>query len=346
MITPLGLQDQLLGIVAAKEEPVLEEQKNHLVVEGVTNKNLLKEIEDKILQVLSSSKGNILEDETAIQILSSSKELSQEILAKQEIAAVTEKKIDETRNRYRPVALHSSTLFFCISELANIDPMYQYSLAWFINLYSSSITNSRQSKDLASRIHFLNEHFTSSIYRNVCRSLFEKDKLVFSFVLCVALMKSKGEFDMETWKFLLTGGIALENPYANPAPEWLSDKAWSEIVRVSTMKPFAKLMSFVNKHIQLWKELYDSSEPQDVTLPSPWDKMSDLERLVILRCFRPDKLVPAVQLFITKNLGREFIEPPPFDLESSYNDSNSATPLVFILSPGLLFIRFCFAYTT
>ena len=58
MITPMGLQDQLLGIVAAKEEPELEEQKNQLVIDSVNNKNLLKEIEDKILQVLSSSQGN------------------------------------------------------------------------------------------------------------------------------------------------------------------------------------------------------------------------------------------------------------------------------------------------
>ena len=33
----------------------------------------LQEIEDKILEVLSSSEGNILEDETAIKVLSSSK---------------------------------------------------------------------------------------------------------------------------------------------------------------------------------------------------------------------------------------------------------------------------------
>jgi hypothetical protein len=43
----------------------------------------LKEIEDKILEVLSSSEGNILEDETAIKILSSSKQLSNEISQKQ-----------------------------------------------------------------------------------------------------------------------------------------------------------------------------------------------------------------------------------------------------------------------
>ena len=73
MITPQGLQDQLLGIVVAEERPELELKKNELILESANNKRLLKEIEDKILEVLSSSEGNILEDETAIQILSSSK---------------------------------------------------------------------------------------------------------------------------------------------------------------------------------------------------------------------------------------------------------------------------------
>jgi len=73
MITPQGLQDQLLGIVVAKERPQLEEKKNELIVESANNKKLLQEIEDKILYILSSSEGNILEDESAIKVLSSSK---------------------------------------------------------------------------------------------------------------------------------------------------------------------------------------------------------------------------------------------------------------------------------
>ena len=200
MITPTGLEDQLLGIVAAKEKPELEEKKNELILESAKNKKQLKEIEDKILEVLSTSEGNILEDETAIKVLSSSKTLSEEIQAKQEIADVTQKEIDDTRNGYTPVAVHASIIFFCISDLANIEPMYQYSLTWFINLYVQSIANSKKSTDLTERIDFLNDHFTRSIYNNVCRSLFEKDKLLFSFILCIGIQKGRYVWSL-SWRF-------------------------------------------------------------------------------------------------------------------------------------------------
>lgn len=118
---------------------------------AVLHSRQLKEIEDKILEVLSSSEGNILEDETAIKILSSSKALANEISQKQEVAEETEKKIDSTRMGYRPIAVHSSILFFSIADLANIEPMYQYSLTWFINLFILSIENSEKSEILPKR---------------------------------------------------------------------------------------------------------------------------------------------------------------------------------------------------
>ncbi|XP_041362756.1 dynein heavy chain 3, axonemal-like isoform X2 [Gigantopelta aegis] len=334
MITPQGLEDQLLGIVAAKEKPELEEKKNELIIESADNKKQLKEIEDKILEVLSSSTGNILEDESAIKILSSSKVLSEEISAKQEIAAATEIEIDETRNGYKPVAVHSSILFFCISDLANIEPMYQYSLNWFINLYLQSIINSTPSEDLEERIFNLNDHFTNSIYRNVCRSLFEKDKLLFSFILCVGIMKGQGRIEEAIWRFLLTGGVALENPFPNPAPEWLSDKSWSEIVRISDISSLSQFKTHFQEHVDEWKKFYDSSSPHEFPLPAPFNNMGGLKRMAILRTLRPDKVVPATQDFIVDNLGQSFIEPPTFDLPGSFADSNCCAPLIFVLSPG------------
>ena len=45
------------------------------------------------------------------------------------VAEETEKLIDATRMGYVPIAEHSSILFFVIADIANIDPMYQYSLS-------------------------------------------------------------------------------------------------------------------------------------------------------------------------------------------------------------------------
>uniref|UniRef100_A0A8B9C1T5 Dynein axonemal heavy chain 3 n=1 Tax=Anser brachyrhynchus TaxID=132585 RepID=A0A8B9C1T5_9AVES len=334
MITPLGLQDQLLGIVAAKEKPELEEKKNELIVESAANKKQLKEIEDKILEVLSKSEGNILEDETAINILSSSKELSEEISEKQKIASATEMQIDSTRVGYKPVAVHSAVVFFCISDLANVEPMYQYSLIWFINLYVQSIAKSRKSEDLEERIKNIIEHFTVSIYNNVCRSLFEKDKLLFSLLLTVGIMKGKDQIDDEVWRFLLTGGVALDNPHPNPAPDWLSDKSWAELVRASSLTNLKGLMEHVRENFLKWKLIYDSVRPHEEKFPDAWSVLMGLDRIVILRCLRPDKIVPAVQEFIVESMGRTFIEPPTFDLGRSYNDSNCCAPLIFVLSPG------------
>lgn len=77
--------------------------------------------------------------------------LANEISEKQAVAEVTEKKIDVTRMGYTPIAVHSAILFFSIADLANIEPMYQYSLTWFINLFISSIESSDKSDDLEQR---------------------------------------------------------------------------------------------------------------------------------------------------------------------------------------------------
>lgn len=60
------------------------------------------------------------------------------------IAEQTEKDIDITRLEYVPVAVRTQILYFCVSDLSNVDPMYQYSLEWFLNIFLSGIANSER----------------------------------------------------------------------------------------------------------------------------------------------------------------------------------------------------------
>ncbi|KAF7398391.1 hypothetical protein HZH66_006288 [Vespula vulgaris] len=333
MITPIGLEDQLLGIVVAKERPDLESEKNQLIIQGAANKKMLKEIEDKILEVLSASEENILEDETAIRILSSSKTLADEIQAKQAVAEITEKSIDDARLQYTSIAVYSTVLFFTIAVLANIDPMYQYSLVWFVNLFKHTIENTPVVEDIQQRLQDLTKFFTYSLYVNICRSLFEKDKLLFSLLLVVNLLNKEGEISMAQWMFLLTGGVGLENPFENPT-KWLPAKSWDELCRLSEVTGFLKIKDAFVENIDAWKFIFDNKEPEKLTFPAPYDKLSLFERMLVIRCIRPDKVVPVVQNFVVEQLGQEFIEPPTFDLVAAFADSHSCIPLIFVLTPG------------
>ncbi|CAF0823905.1 unnamed protein product [Adineta steineri] len=335
MITSEGLQDQLLGIVVAKERPELEEERQALIITQAENQRALKEAEDKILFTLSSSEGNILEDEAAIETLDSSKLISDEISKKQKVAEETAKKIEASRQDYKPIAEYSAILFFCLNDLPNIDPMYQYSLQWFINLYINSINDSLKSKILARRLKNLQDHFTYNLYTNVCRSLFEKDKLLFSFILCTSIMLARKEMDKGEYLFFLTGGIGLENKHKNPGQGWLSDKSWDELCRLSDTPKFVGLRESFETNIESFKAIYDSKDPMTIELPAPWnEKLDQFQKMTVVRVIRPDKVVQMVIEYVKKNLGQKFVEPPPFDLAKSFNDSHSLAPIVFILSPG------------
>nr|CAD7589258.1 unnamed protein product [Timema genevievae] len=72
-LTIEGLEDQLLGIVVAKERPDLEDKRQELIVQSAANEKMLKQVEDSILITLSGTEGNILENESAIEVLDSSK---------------------------------------------------------------------------------------------------------------------------------------------------------------------------------------------------------------------------------------------------------------------------------
>merc|ERR1719265_2291683 len=144
MVTPDGLEDQMLGILVAKEEPETEKKRQNLVVESAQSKAQLKEIEDRILELLSNAKGNILDDEELINTLATSKVASQRIEERVAEQEKTQAMVQETREVYLPVAVRASALFFVVSELCEVEPMYQYSLDWFINLYLLAIATAEK----------------------------------------------------------------------------------------------------------------------------------------------------------------------------------------------------------
>jgi dynein heavy chain, axonemal len=75
------------------------------------------------------------------------------------------------------------------------------------------------------------------------------------------------------------------------------------------------------------------------TLKGEWDSsLNELQRMLILRSLRPDRVSFCVYKFIVNNLGSKFVEPPVLDLKAIYDDSNCRIPLIFVLSSGVVSI--------
>ncbi|KAL3286288.1 hypothetical protein HHI36_000797 [Cryptolaemus montrouzieri] len=329
-----GLQDQLLGIVVAVENPDLQQLKEELIVQKAENKAALLRVEENILRTLAESKGDILEDESAIKVLDESRLLSVEITEKQEKSLEIEKSIEESRVKYTSVAQHSSVLYYCISDLANVDPMYQYSLEWFINLYIGSIQKAEKFRIIEKRCQSLINGFTFDLYSNITRSLFEKDKLLFSFLLCAKILIFRKTLQDNDLVFLLTGGVSVENNLKNPT-SWLPAKSWDELCRASELPAFKGFLDHFTQNSAQWKVLYDHIEPQTVDLPGHWNQtLNNFMKLIIIRLFRPDKILIALRQFVKNELGEKFITPPQFNIGLSFAESYSLSPLIFILSPG------------
>jgi len=334
-ITFSGLEDQILGVVVIEEMPEMEAKKNALVVSNAKMKKELQEIENRILVLLSASKGDILDDHELIETLATSKKTSEEISAKVAEAEITEKEIDLNRAEYRPVAYRGTLLYFAITSFNVVDPMYQYSLQWFTTLFVQAIRLAQKSDNLQERLEELNNFFTYYLYTNVCRSLFEKDKLLLSFLMTVKILDGNKEIDGLQWRFLISGKAPNPRTMENPADEWIDSRMWGEIVSLASLPAFEGFESETFLYLDKWRAFYDHLEPHLLPLPGKWDSiLNSFQKLCVLRCFRADKVTDAIMNFVIEKMGQKFIEPPPFDLAACYKDSSLVTPLIFVLSKG------------
>jgi dynein heavy chain len=366
-VTRSGLEDQLLSDVVRLERPDLEEQRNALVVKINNAKNELKRIEDEILKKLFHSEGNILDDQDLVEALNSSKVTAKQITQQLEEAEQTEVKITAAREKYRSVANRGSVMYFVVATLAEVDSMYQFSLKYFQQLFNACIETSEKSKDLSKRLQILLKASTETIYTNVARGLFEQHKLIYSFMLCVDILREDGVITNAEWNYFLRGAAAVDKERPEkPNVAWLSDAQWRAVCDLEdTLSVFKGMktdfvstpvvITIKDEKIQMNPEDFDGyEEPPPYVEPAKeegekeeekggapqgirghWDKrLTAFQKLCLLKTFKEEQVTSAVSTFVMENLGSLFVESPPIDLPTLYKDINSTTPLVFILSTG------------
>jgi len=152
-------------------------------------------------------------------------------------------------------------------------PMYQYSLEFFIDFFFKIFVNVSKDeyKEIKSRVQKLKCELRKVIYTMVSRGMFERHKLVFLTQITIRLMQKgklevvKENYDIKKVLFFLTGGGGGSE--SSPV-DWLENRMWNFIVKLSELEGFEKITDDVSK---IWsakfKEWYAELSPEKEKIP-------------------------------------------------------------------------------
>uniref|UniRef100_A0A8C4U9P4 Dynein axonemal heavy chain 17 n=1 Tax=Falco tinnunculus TaxID=100819 RepID=A0A8C4U9P4_FALTI len=332
LVTRETLEDQLLAAVVAKERPDLETLKANLTKSQNKFKVKLKELEDSLLTQLSAATGEFLEDMALLENLETMKRTAMEIEEKVKEAKVTEVQINVTRENYRPVAERASLLYFMLSDLNKINPIYQFSLKAFNRVFEKAIQHTAPNNDIKQRVISLMDEITYSVCTYTTQGLLERDKLIFLAQVAFQVLAIKEEVNPAELDFLLR--FPSKAGVTSPV-DFLQPQGWGGIKVLSEMEEFKNLDSDIKGSAKRWRNFVESKAPEKEVFPMEWKNKSALQKLCMLRCMRPDRMTYAIRNFVEEKMGSKFVEGRSIELSKVYKESSPSTPLFFILSPGV-----------
>ena len=314
------------------EREDLDKKRIQIMEANAENTKKLKEIESEILAIVSNAGDDILDDDVAIDTLTRAQKTSADIAQQLEASKKTEQQILEFKNQFDVVAKRAALLYFCVSDFSVIDPMYQFSLKWFVSLFRNALTRCEHPEDLEKKIETFHKAIATTFYESVSYSLFSRHKLLFSTLMVFRILLSNKIITSGELAFLLQPTVSHE---PNPT-DYIPDDIWS---LVSSMKfvsdSFKDIEEHIKKHPMQWRTYLDHPSPETVEIPYNPDSLTSFQKLLVLRIFHLQRVREGLHIFITENMGESFVKPPTLNLMNVFKDSDPLSPLIFIIMPGI-----------
>mmetsp|Transcript_39360 Transcript_39360/g.37803 ORF Transcript_39360/g.37803 Transcript_39360/m.37803 type:complete len:457 (+) Transcript_39360:6904-8274(+) len=152
------------------------------------------------------------------------------------------------------------------------------------------------------------------------------------------IMDGEDELNKVELDFFLKGNTSLEAINREKPYPWMSSNGWKDLQKLITLGEIWKpLMDDIENNGKLWKDWFDLEDPEHEDHPIPCDyttKLNKFQQMLVIRIFRPDRVVNAIKNFIIEKMHDQYVKSPPIRYEKIFDQSTEKTPIVFILSPG------------
>uniref|UniRef100_A0A8C7B547 Dynein axonemal heavy chain 8 n=1 Tax=Neovison vison TaxID=452646 RepID=A0A8C7B547_NEOVI len=297
----------------------------------------MKGLENQLLRrVILTEKQSLVDDESLIGVLRITKHTAAEVSEKLHVAAETEIKINTAQEEFRPAATRGSILYFLITEMSMVNIMYQTSLAQFLKLFDQSMARSEKSPLPQKRITNIIEYLTYEVFIYSVRGLYENHKFLFVLLMTLKIDLQRGTVKHREFQALIKGGAALDLKACPPKPfRWILDMTWLNLVELSKLPQFAEIMNQISRNEKGWKSWFDKDAPEEEIIPDGYnDSLDTCRKLLLIRSWCPDRTVFQARKYIADSLEEKYTEPVILNLEKTWEESDTRTPLICFLSMG------------
>ncbi|KNC98573.1 uncharacterized protein SPPG_06258 [Spizellomyces punctatus DAOM BR117] len=326
-VTRESLQSQCLHEVLKAERPDTDRKRTDLLKLQGEFQLRLRHLEHSLLQALNASKGNILDDDTVISTLETLKQEAAEVTRKVEETDIIMQEVENVTAVYTPLANSCSAIFFIMEQLSLLNRFYQLSLDFFLEIFQYILHNNPNLKDIrdpAQRLQILERDLFQNSFRRTSRALLHDDQIIFAIMLGQVKLRGAAEqIDAREYDFLIGG--AGEIASAQPSTKLVisyGEEVARRVAECSRLTEFSKLPLHMETNDKIWKAFLAEREPE-LNVPS-WSEeharrapiITAFNNLIIVKCMRPDRLIPAAAGFVQAIFGPTFLNATDLNLRS------------------------------
>ncbi|CAD8066256.1 unnamed protein product [Paramecium sonneborni] len=321
-ITKLNAEELILNQIVNTQNPELYKQQIELKQMEFKNELKLKQIEDTILSILNVENfKDLLNQETLINQLSNSKKIFNEIQLAQSEFQQIQKDLTNTKQQYKQLASKITDLYFISQEMQCLDPMYQFSLEWFINQLLYTIRNTNNLK-------LLFPNFRLRFYSCLSRVLTEKHRFVFAFLLAKQCMVSVDQDDWQAFIGYSKLKTDVQQPKDNPFT-WIDNSNYQRICIELDNFQIVTAKILINNFEQI-KQFYLSKKYQESEIPHI-ERLDEIQRIFIVKAIRPDYIQIMIKQFIQRMLDFDVDKVQQIPLDITFNESQQNKILLYVL---------------
>jgi dynein heavy chain, axonemal len=159
---------------------------------------------------------------------------------------------------------------------------------------------------------------------------------MFSFHMTIMINEEEFDLNRTELNFFLKGNQSLTEIEKAKPYKWVPEQGWRDLQQLITIGPeYKNMVEDLDNNEKGWKKWYDVERPESEELPDGYNKLSPFQILLILRVYRPDRVVNGMKRFIIDaHKSDKFVQPPTVNYEKIFKASSEKSPIVFILSPG------------